>query len=270
MHGEEAAENLKQIIFGGTIAFLVLAGFIIFFSVMYLRRKNKHILEKKEMQSQYEQTLLQTQLEIQEQTLKNISQEIHDNIGQALSLAKLNLNTIPATNDELLQEKIINSKQLVSKAIVDLRDLSRSLDTDYVKEMGLLRAIEYELELIRKTGTINTQLIADGHISRLDKQKELILFRIVQETFNNIIKHSEAKNLVVNITYSLTEMTLSITDDGKGVDLSPLNESNSGFGLGIRNMHSRAKLIGADFNMHSSTGKGTTVKIVLPLQSQQI
>jgi two-component system, NarL family, sensor kinase len=93
----------------------------------------------------------------------------------------------------------------------------------------------------------------------------------VQETFNNIIKHAEAKNLIVNINYNSTELMLLITDDGKGVDLSPLNESsNSGFGLGIRNMHSRAKLIGADFNMLSSTGKGTTVKIVLPLQSQQI
>jgi len=134
---EEASESLKQVLYGGTIAFLVLAGFVIFFLIMYMRRKTKNILEKQQMQSQFSQTLLQTQLEIQEQTLKNISQEIHDNIGQALSLAKLNLNTMPPINDEALQQKILNSKELVSKAITDLRDLSRSLDTDYVQEMGL-------------------------------------------------------------------------------------------------------------------------------------
>ena len=94
---EEVSEGLKQVLYGGTIAFLVLAGFVIFFLVMYMRRKTKNMLEKQQMKSEFSQTLLQTQLEIQEQTLKNISQEIHDNIGQALSLAKLNLNTMPPT-----------------------------------------------------------------------------------------------------------------------------------------------------------------------------
>jgi signal transduction histidine kinase len=233
-----------------------------------MRRKTKNMLEKQQMQSQFSQTLLQTQLEIQEQTLKNISQEIHDNIGQALSLAKLNLNTMPASDNEVLQQKILNSKELVSKAITDLRDLSRSLDTDYVQEMGLQRAIEYELEMIKKTGTIDTSLIVEGTLFRLDKQKELILFRIVQETFNNILKHAGAKTLAVTISYAPAFFTLVIKDDGKGMDLQPLSEEkNNNSGLGIRNMHSRAKLIGADFNMTSSLNQGTEVKINLPIQS---
>jgi signal transduction histidine kinase len=228
------------------------------------------IREKQEIQTQYQQTLLQTQLEIQEQTLKNISQEIHDNIGQALSLAKLNLNTMPPTNDEALQQKILNSKELVSKAITDLRDLSRSLDTDYVQEMGLQRAIEYEMEMIRKTGTIETNMIVEGTLFRLEKQKELILFRIVQETFNNILKHANAKSIYVNIIYSDSAFTLVIKDDGKGVNLQPFNDGeNNNFGLGIRNMHSRAKLIGGDFNMSSNIGEGTKVKIVLPNEKKQ-
>ena len=270
MYREETSESLKQLIYGGTIAFLILAGFVIFFLVMYMRRKTKNMLEKQQMKSEFSQTLLQTQLEIQEQTLKNISQEIHDNIGQALSLAKLNLNTMPATNDEALQQKILNSKELVSKAITDLRHLSRSLDTDYVQEMGLQRAIEYEMEMIKKTGTIDTSLIVEGSLFRLDKQKELILFRIVQETFNNIIKHAGAKTLTVNINYAPALFTLAIIDDGKGMDLQPLSEEkNNNFGLGIGNMQSRAKLIGADFKMASSLGKGTEVKINLPIENKQ-
>ena len=229
-----------------------------------MKRKTKNILEKQQMQTQFSQTLLQTQLEIQEQTLKNISQEIHDNIGQALSLAKLNLNTMLVTNDEALQQKILNSKELVSKAITDLRDLSRSLDTDYVQEMGLQRAIEYELEMIKKTGTIETWMIVEGSMFRLEKQKELILFRIVQETFNNILKHAGAKSINVNINYAIAGFTLIIKDDGKGVNLDPFNQGEkNNFGLGIRNMHSRAKLIGADFSMKSALGEGTEVKITL-------
>jgi signal transduction histidine kinase len=262
-------EGLTDYVTAGAIIFLLLALLFIIFIVFSIQRKRKMILEKKQMEHQYQQTLLQTQLEIQEQTLKNISQEIHDNIGQALSLAKLNLNTMPATDNEALQQKIANSKELVSKAITDLRALSRSLDTDYVQEMGLQRAIEYEMEIIKKTGTIDTSLMVEGSLFRLDKQKELILFRIVQETFNNILKHAGARTLNVHINYAPDAFTLTIEDDGKGMDLQPLNEEkNNNFGLGIRNMHSRAKLIGADFSMTSSPGQGTEVRINLAIENK--
>src|SRR4030095_11999070 len=172
--------NNQELIIGVlavTFVFVILVLFAMLFLLIHKKKIRKNLYERQQLQSQYQQTLLQTQLEIQEQTLKNISQEIHDNIGQVLSLAKLNLNTMPSTNDEVLQQKILNSKELVSKAIVDLRDLSRSLDTDYVQEMGLQRAIENELEMIKKTGTIETNMIVEGSMFRLQKQNELILFR---------------------------------------------------------------------------------------------
>lgn len=220
------------------------------------------------MRFNYQKTLLQSQLEIQEQTLKNISQEIHDNIGQALSLAKLNMNTMLPVSDDRLYQKIINSKELISKAISDLRDLSRSLDTDYVKEMGLQRAIEYELEIMQKTETIETNIQVEGTVVRLDKQKELILFRIIQETFHNIIKHAEAKLLLVDVLYEQDQLTLKIVDDGKGMDINPaMRESEQKTGLGLRNMKNRAKLIGADFLIDSTPRKGTKVQIVLPFNA---
>ncbi|MEJ0106718.1 MAG: hypothetical protein WDO19_31055 [Bacteroidota bacterium] len=98
-------EGLNTTIISITLGFLLLAGFIIFFIIINRYRNNRHIRERKEMENIFSQTLLQTQLEIQEQTLKTISQEIHDNIGQVLSLAKLNLNTIDITKQEELLEK---------------------------------------------------------------------------------------------------------------------------------------------------------------------
>jgi two-component system NarL family sensor kinase len=249
-----------------SMVFILLGIFIVLFIVFHKLKQKENLQEKTKLLSRFTQELLQTQLEIQEQTLKNISLEIHDNIGQSLSLAKLTLNTMLPVTDEYLQEKIINSKQLVSKAIGDLRDLSRSLDTDYVKEMGLQRAIEYELEMMQKTGAMRTALRVEGPVIRLDKQKELILFRIIQETFNNIIKHAEATKLEVNVYCRSSELEFMIIDNGKGVDLTPLNEGNSNFGLGIRNMHNRAKMIGADFRMNSTVGMGTQVRIILPIE----
>ncbi len=222
------------------------------------------------MQSRFQQELLRTQLEIQEQTLKTISQEIHDNIGQVLSLAKLNLNTVDMTKQDELQEKITDSKNLVSKAIQDLRDLSKSMNTDNIEAIGFIRAIEYEMDMIRKTG-FKTQLDIEGKMIRLEPQKELILFRIIQEVLNNIMKHAEANAIEIKVNYAEKEIRISVSDNGKGFDLTPLNENElSGFGLGIRNMHNRAKLIGADFSMSSNIGNGTVVSLAVPLNNHNL
>ncbi|HEY1870146.1 MAG TPA: sensor histidine kinase [Chitinophagaceae bacterium] len=247
---------------------LLLAGaFIISLVSFNNRRKKKHIDEKLAMQSNFQQELLRTQLEIQEQTLKNISQEIHDNIGQVLSLAKFNLGTIDISQIDKLQQKIDDSKNLVGKSIQDLRDLAKSLDTDYVVQMGLARSIEYELEMIKKTEAFETTFEINGSPYKFDQQTELIVFRIVQETLNNIIKHSKASRILVDLKYDLNNFRISVSDNGQGfpVDKSRENEKPAG-GLGIKNMQNRAKLIGAEFNILSKPGEGTLVEISLPIK----
>lgn len=252
--------EFRTLVIALTGLFLLLGLFVLIFFAVYKKNQNRKELEIENLN----RAILQTQLEIQEQTLKNISQEIHDNIGQALTLAKLNLNTMPAANDEQ-QQKITTTKELVSKAIVDLRDLSRSLNTDYILDMGLPKAVEYELGLISKAAAVTTNLHVNGEPFRPERQKELILFRIVQEVLNNIVKHAEAKNISAGIDYNDNNLELSITDDGKGFETEQVQQdAEAGTGLGLRNMQSRAKLIGAVFSISSADGKGTTVKIRLP------
>jgi signal transduction histidine kinase len=174
------------------------------------------------------------------------------------------------TQQDKLQEKISDSKKLVSKAIQDLRDLSKSMNTDNIEAVGLIKTIEYELDMIRKTGFL-TELNVEGNSIRLEPQKELILFRIIQEILNNIMKHSEATAIETNVVYAINEIKIVVKDNGKGFDLVPVNEnSNSTFGLGIRNMHNRAKLIGADFSMNSSIGNGTAVTLIVPLDNHNL
>lgn len=260
-----AISQASWYLIGTTALFLLIFTIFLLFYYKVQVRQNYFMLKEEQMKFQYQEQLLQTQLEIQEQTLKTISQEIHDNIGQALTLVKLNLSTMLPAADEQLQQKILNSKDLVGKAIGDLRHLSHSLDTDYVQEMGLQRAIEYELEMIQKSGTQQTIFEIQGTPFRLNKQKELVLFRITQESFNNILKHAEAKTIKVIMTYSPDSLEMLITDDGKGVDLANLSAEDAG--LGIRNMHKRAQLIGANFNMNSTLQQGTTITIFLPIEN---
>src|ERR1700693_6163892 len=151
----------------GSILLIVLGTFIVVFLLQYQKRKFSHSQDILKLQDTFQQNILRAQLEIQEQTLKNISQEVHDNIGQVLSLAKLNLATTDISKPEALQQKIDDSKTLVAKAIQDLRDLSKSMNTDYITEMGFARAVEYEMEMIKKTGSFETLLEISGTVRKL-------------------------------------------------------------------------------------------------------
>ncbi len=241
---------------------LLLITIIIIAAVLYYNRRKKHANETRMMQSAFQEELLRTQIEIQEQTLKNISQEIHDNIGQVLSLAKLNLNTFPPTTQPDILARANDTKQLVSKAIHDLRDLSRSMHGDRLTEIGLKTAIENELKILENTGQYKTAFQVNGTPFKLEVQQETVLFRMVQESLNNIIKHAKAKNITVAVSYLNHRFVLSVTDDGQGFNAAGLSAVDKG--IGLKSMESRAGLIGGEFSISSSAGKGTTIAIELP------
>lgn len=259
-------QEVTYLVFFITVIFLVLLIFVMTMVLNYYRRNKKYNHHLIEFQYRKEQEILKSQLEIQEQTFINISQEIHDNIGQVLSLVKLNINTMDCNHREAFKDKITDSKHLISKAIQDLRDLSKSLNTDYIADLGLARAIEHEMEQVQKTGGYQIQLDIKGKTYRLEKQQELILFRIVQEVLHNIMKHANASAIDVHLLFDPEIFTLTITDNGVGFDTSKLELNNyTGMGLGIRNMHNRANIINSSFKMTSTLGKGTTTIVTLPL-----
>ena len=241
-----------------TLLFLLMGLFVLVFFLVYRKNQNAKENQIEKMNNEF----LQTQLEIQEQTLRTISQEIHDNVGQVLSLAKLNLNTLDIDNGVDKELKIDSSIQLVGKAINDLRDLSRSLNGDKIADLGLRDAIDNELKIIQNTGQFATRLSVTGEPYTLLPHNEIVLFRIVQESLNNTIKHSKAKNISVDIKYTGTRFTMAVHDDGSGFDAALLEATKTG--IGLHNMQSRALLIGAFFSIESVIDKGTTVQIELP------
>ena len=239
---------------GGTILVIFLVAGIVAFLFLFSRRNWKHQTEKQLMKTQFEQALLKTQLEIQEQTLKTISQEIHDNVGQVLSLAKLNLSTLPNSNDPKIQD----TKDLVSKAIRDLRNLSHSLHGDVIAELGLQQSIANELKIIENTKIFETALNVTGSPFKINAQKEMVLFRIVQEALNNCIKYSAAKKITVFLKYQPQLFILQVQDNGKGFN------AHENIGIGLKSMLNRAQLIGGTFNLSSTPGKGTVATVELP------
>ena len=254
------------IIISATIALLILLTFIIVFMFIYKNRQARNDLELKGVEEKYNQEILKTQLEIREQTLKNISEEIHDNMGQVLSLVVLNLSSVEFEDPAAAASKVERSTHLVKKVITDLRNLSRSLDSENIVKVGLTTVIRYELEMLDKTGLYHTSFKQSGQEQRLAPSREIIVYRIVQESLNNVIRHARATEVEVGVLFSETQLTIVITDNGSGFDTASLGPGAvSGNGAGLKNMKNRALLIGANLSINSVPSYGTRITMTIPL-----
>jgi len=228
--------------------------------VKYQKNNFNHSLEKQQLQAQFSQTLLQSQLEIKEQTLQNISYELHDNLGQIASLIKINLNTLQLQADTRAMQKIEDTKELVRQLITDLKSLSVSLNSERVSQLGIEKGLESEVERLNKTGQFETVLQQEGNIPQLDANTTIILYRMSQEIINNIVKHSAAKRIVLSIKATGKLLILAFSDDGVGFDKDVKIKSG---GSGLMNLQSRAKLINAQLFINSTPGNGTEISIQL-------
>lgn len=266
---DQGQEIYSIVIIGGVIA-LLLVGFIVTTLFLYQRRQYRHASELARMKDLYEQEVLRSQLEIQEATFKMIGQELHDNIGQVLSVVKLSLAILPIDKDHEAYESILNSRQILNKAALDLSDLTKSLHSDRIAQIGLVEAIRFEMENVRKSNLMEVEYAVTGPEYDFDGQKSTFLFRMFQEMLNNILKHSQATKVIVSLLFSEDHrFVLTLADNGVGFDVeAKRNSVSSSSGVGLKSIFNRAKLIGADLDMKSVPGKGTTVTIQLSLPQE--
>lgn len=253
--------ELEFVIAFGLFIFLFLSIFIALFLIISYKRKRRYKQQLLKLKYEKQHTLLQSQIEIQEQTLRHISRELHDNLGQVASLIKINLTTLQLSDKDIAIEKIEDTKDLTRQLIADIKSLSVSLGSDRIKQIGLIKAIETEVQRLNKTGEFTASFEVQGLMPDIDKDKELILYRMAQEVLNNMLKHSGAKQINVLLTIGEKLFTLAFNDDGIGFNAE---EKMNASGAGLRNLTSRALLINAQLNIRSSHGNGTEVKIELP------
>jgi signal transduction histidine kinase len=261
------SQEIYVIILLGTVLALLLVGFILTIFFLYQRKKQKQEQEMVVMKEQFAQELLRSQLEIQESTMKNIAQELHDNIGQVLSVIKLWLAILPVDQGHPAYEGVQNSREMLNKVIYDMADLTKSLHTDRITEIGLTEAIRFDLDTLRKTGLFEINFAVSGEQVDFDRQKSIFLFRMYQEIMNNILKHSKAVHVRVSVNYSAdNKFVLVVEDDGVGFDMQAKQKQvSSSNGLGLKNMKNRARLIGAEISIESQPAKGTVISVEMPV-----
>src|SRR5689334_15895977 len=155
---------LILLIVAGTIILLLLGIFIIGFLFFYQRKHNKHLTEKQILHSHFQQTLLQTQLEIREQTMQTIGADLHDNIGQLLSLTSLTLNSVKLDDAEKAQQKINSALELTVRSIKEMRMLGKLLQGEQLIGLGLPEAIRQEINWIERSGKYAVNYEVEGEL----------------------------------------------------------------------------------------------------------
>ncbi|MBG9377179.1 sensor histidine kinase [Panacibacter sp. DH6] len=214
------------------------------------------------MQKLYAEQLLQSQLEIQEQTLQHISKELHDNLGQVASLIKINLYTIGLDEKDKAAQKLDDTRELTKQLITDLKALSVSLGADRIAQTGLAKALETEIDRLNKTGQFKATFEQQGILPNVHNDTAIILYRMAQEVLNNMVKHSNAQHITFKLSFIDNLIILAISDDGNGFDID--EQMKNGNGAGLHNLQKRATLINATLTMQSIIGQGTQVTIELP------
>lgn len=241
-------EKILFVIFG--IMVLVPISMVILFLV-FNKRKNKLLREQAEVKRQFEKELAESQVEIREETLRNISWELHDNIGQLITLAKVYLQ-----NSENDSEKINESVEIIGNALNEVRALSRSINPESIRKMGLIESVNNEMSRFKRMKFMKIDFQVKGDVLDIPNNQEIIIFRILQEFFSNTLKHSRATEMNLEFLYGSDSLYIKCRDNGIGFD-------QKGFynGIGLKNMKNRAKLVDAKLKIDSQLGKGTELTI---------
>jgi len=215
------------------------------------------------MQQKFESEMLQARVEVQDQTMQSIATELHDNVGQLLSLTTLTLNSVNLNDGEKARKKIDNSLALVNKSIKELRELAKLLHGEQLVENGIGHAIDQEINWLNKAGSyelkINNQLI-DLQIT--SPNKDLILLRLLQEIINNIIKHAQAT--YIQIDSYLTGNVLHLRVEENGIGFNPEEIKSKKSGMGLNSIYKRIEMINGKLILNSTPGEGTSISIEVP------
>ena len=202
-------------------------------------------------------------MEVQEQTLQTVAYDLHDNIGQILSLTAITLTSIDLDDRPRLSQKIDDAGELIKRSIAELRQLSRLLHGEELINKGLVSAVEFELEWLNKSERYQLSFVNEGFVSIVgQRDNETIIFRLFQEIINNAIRHANATVIHVAIAQVKKSLTLTITDNGKGFDVTETLKQRGG--MGLHNIQKRTAILNGSARFDSAPGRGTTVQIIIP------
>jgi len=254
-------QEIYTAIISVSILLLILALIIPLIIINYKKKQEIYLLERRKMQEEFEKQLMQSQLEVQEYSFHQISEELHDNVGQLLSTTKMLLG-ITERNLGETPDSLRTASETLGKAIQDLRSLSKSLSNEWLHQFNIIENLQGELDRLKAAKQIEVSLKANVHVLPLEPQEQVMLFRVMQEALQNSIKHARASEIQVSIEVRGDIIYLCLSDNGLGFNMDEAGKN----GVGMMNMKHRVKLLNGSIEWTSSEASGTKVEINLPVQ----
>ena len=243
------------------VFFILFIGGIIAFIKQYKLKKTEHMNILNHQNQMHQKEILETQIEIQNQTMQHIGREIHDNVGQKLTLASLYTQQLAFENKAPhINENIENISKIINESLSDLRELSKSLTDDNISQQSICDLIANECDKVKKVKKITVNFNANTNESILNYQQKSIIYRISQEFIQNSLKYSKCTTISINLTQKPSLLLLELKDNGIGFDTN--KKSN---GIGLENMRKRTLLINGTFDLFSNENTGTKLIISIPI-----
>jgi PAS domain S-box-containing protein len=209
------------------------------------------------------QTFSQRLIEVQEAERRRVARELHDEIGQALTAIKINLQTVQHSADaSTLAPQLNESAGIVDRALQQVRDLSFNLRPSLLDDLGLIAALRWYVDSEARRAGLIPEFVADLSETRLPSELETACFRITQEALTNVVRHAQARRIWVELRQRGSELHLTIRDDGIGFDVGALwRRRMSDAGLGLQGMQERALILNGKIEIKSVPAHGTEIHV---------
>ncbi len=266
-HSEEI--NFILLFVTGTLGLLFLAAVLVLFVFINKKRLLIERTKLQELKSSYQQSMLKAAIDAQEKERKRIAENLHDEVGALLSLARLNANKVfgDSTSDNNHKTITKDTIELIDDTIRNVRRISKDLLPATLDEFGLIQSVE---DLVSKvnasTNDLQVHFEHHGEFYNLYPEIELALFRVIQELINNVIKHAQATAIKIKLILEDHLLKLDVIDDGVGFKFDNFGEK-SAFekGIGLKNIHSRISMLDGDIHYLSNAPTGTRVLIEIKI-----
>jgi signal transduction histidine kinase len=262
--------GISIVLFLGTLGMLVLVIGLILFIIFHQRKVIRYQTKLQEMEIEQQKMMLTASIKLQEEERQRLAADLHDDAGPLLATARLYLNENLVNQDKSSQlQSIFQARQIIDDTIQLIRNISHSLMPPTLKNFGLESAINDLFQKISGSGAINASSRFHDYRDRLKPEKELVVFRIVQELVNNILKHSNSSFIHLTQNTHGDKFYLRIHHDGRGLvqaDFEKLNKSN--IGLGLKNISSRLRVVQGSINFEKDISQ-TYYKITMELPKEE-